>query len=256
MKVSLLIAAILVTTTFADDRLRDAQEELKSQGFFYGEVDGKDGAESSAAIRRFQIRNGLQVTGKLTDETLAALGLGKNTETKPEPAPQKPQPAQVNPPPPSDTPPAKAPRATPASDPDAPRTKPHLPPEDPSIVPPPRPLPPATNDDYGALYRGTPYATAPREVQLDVLRKAQIQLGRRGFYKAAPDGHPGPATSEAISLYQIQRRLPRTGLLDLQTLSTLGLLPGRSSDAPPLKPFYDPARRHDRSVDYDSMRRL
>ena len=37
---------------------------------------------------------------------------------------------------------------------------------------------------------------------------------------------------------------------------TLGLLPGRSPDAPPLKPFYDPARRHDRSVDYDSMRRL
>lgn len=256
MKVSLLIAAILVTTTFADDRLRDAQAELKSQGFFYGEADGKDGTESSAAIRRFQIRNGLQVTGKLTDETLAALGLGKNEEAKPEPAPRKPHPAQVNPPPPSDTPPAKAPRSTPAPDPDAPRTKPHLPPEDPSIVPPPRPLPPATNDDYGALYRGTPYATAPREVQLDVLRKAQIQLGRRGFYKAPPDGLPGPATSDAISLYQIQRRLPRTGLLDLQTLSTLGLLPGRSPDAPPLKPFYDPARRHDRSVDYDSMRRL
>ena len=76
MKVSLLIAAILVTTAFADDRLRDAQAELKSQGFFYGEVDGKDGAESSAAIRRFQIRNGLQVTGKLIGASAPAPVLG------------------------------------------------------------------------------------------------------------------------------------------------------------------------------------
>lgn len=251
MKALLFATTLLAAISFADDRLRDAQAELKSQGFFYGEADGKETAESSAAIRRFQIRNGLQVTGKMNDETLAALGLA----AKPESAPQKPQPAQVNPPPP-ETPAAKVPRATPVPDVETPRTRPHLPPEDPSIVPPPRPLPPATNDDFGALYRGTPYATAPREVQLDVLRKAQMQLGRRGFYKAPPDGLPGPATSEAISLYQVQRRLPRTGLLDLQTLSTLGLLPGRSPDAPPLKPFYDPTRRRDRSVDYDSMHRL
>ncbi len=241
-----LLALALLATAGAEDHLRDAQVELKGQGFFYGEVDGKDSAESSAAIRRFQIRNGLQVTGKLNDETLAALGLA----AKSEPAPQKPQSAQVNPPP------ASAPRTTPVPDVEPPRARPHLPPEDPSVVPPPRALPPATNDDYGTLYRGTPYATAPREVQLDVLRKAQIQLGRRGFYKAPPDGVPGPATSEAISLYQDKRRLTRTGRLDLQTLSALGLLPGRSPDAPPLKPFYDPLRHHDRSVDYDSMHRL
>lgn len=252
MKALLFATTLLAAISFADDRLRDAQAELKSQGFFYGEADGKETAESSAAIRRFQIRNGLQVTGKLNDETLAALGLA----AKPEPTPQKPQPAQVNPPPPPETPAAKVPRATPVPDVETPRTRPHLPPEDPSIVPPPRPLPPATNDDFGALYRGTPYATAPREVQLDVLRKAQMQLGRRGFYKAPADGLPGPATSEAISLYQDNRRLARTGRLDLQTLSALGLLPGRSPNAPPLKPFYDPARRRDRSVDYDSMHRL
>ncbi len=255
LRLSLLAIAMFATAN-ADDRIRDAQAELKSQGFFYGEVDGKDGAESSAAIRRFQIRNGLQVTGKLNDETLAALGLGNNTESKPEPVPQKPQPTQVNPPQAGDPTPAKVPRASPVPNVEVPRPRPQLPPDDPGIVPPPRPLPPATNDEFSALFRGTPYSTAPREVQLDVLRKVQNQLGRRGFYKAPPDGLPGPATSEAISLYQIQRRLPRTGLLDLQTLSTLGLLPGRSPDAPPLKPFYDPARRRDRSVDYDSMRRL
>ena len=249
-----LLALVLLTTADAEDHLRDVQTELKNQGFFYGETDGKEGAESTAAIRLYQIRNGLQITGKLNGETLAALGMSTKTENNP--APQKQPPAQVNPPQSADPSPQKTPRAAPAPYVEAPRTKSHFPPDDPSIVPPPRSLPPATNDDFAALYRGTPYATAPRVVQLDVLHKAQTQLARRGFYNAPADGLPSPATNEAISLYQDQRHLTRTGRLDLPTLSALGLLPGRSPDAPPLKPFYDPARRHDRSVDYDSMHRL
>ena len=243
-----IATAAISSVATVEDRLRDVQTELKTQGFFYGEADGKDTPETSAAIRRYQIRNGLQVTGKLNDETLAALGLAAK------PAAKQP-PAQVNPPPSTEQSPSKIQRG-PGPDAEVPRARPQIPPEDPSIIPPPRPLPPATNDDFSAIFRGTPYANAPREVQLDVLRKAQMQLGRRGFYTAPPNGLPGPATSEAVSLYQEKRHLTRTGRLDLQTLSALGLLPGRSPDAPPLKPFYNPARRHDRSVDYDSMHRL
>jgi peptidoglycan hydrolase-like protein with peptidoglycan-binding domain len=82
-----------------------------------------------------------------------------------------------------------------------------------------------------------------------VLRKAQELLARRRLYEAEPDGIPGPATSEALFRYQAQRQLARTGRLDLATLSDLNLLPGRGPDAPPLKPFYNPNRHRDRSVD-------
>src|SRR4030095_14196801 len=100
MKILVFATALLAATVFADDRLRDVQGELKNQGFFYGTVDGKDGPETNAAIRRYQIRNGLQVTGALNDETLAALGMGKPGE--PEPAkpvvPPKVKPSdQINP---------------------------------------------------------------------------------------------------------------------------------------------------------------
>jgi peptidoglycan hydrolase-like protein with peptidoglycan-binding domain len=104
-------------------------------------------------------------------------------------------------------------------------------------------------DDWTTFYHGTPYATAPREVQIDVLRKAQEQLARRRLYRGVADGLTGPSTNEAIFLYQEQRRLPRTGRLDLKTLAELDLLPGRGPEAPPLKPFYNPNRRRDLSVD-------
>src|SRR5262245_29084171 len=106
MKLFLFASILLAVAAVADDRLRDVQGELKSQGFFYGEVDGKPGPETAAALRRYQIRNGLQVTGTVNDETLAALGMGGKP---PEPEPAKPAPPrkaspgdQVNPPPPSD----------------------------------------------------------------------------------------------------------------------------------------------------------
>jgi len=41
------------------------QQALKDQGFYYGEINGETNANLSAAIRRYQIRNGLQVNGEL-----------------------------------------------------------------------------------------------------------------------------------------------------------------------------------------------
>lgn len=273
MKRLLFATALLAISAFADDRVRDVQAELKTQGFYYGAVDGKSGGETSAAIRRFQIRNGLKVTGDLSDETLAALGIGGAAPANPagKPAvekeePKAPAPArpgsspQLNPPPPGATKPAppkgrdilrdNEPRTgeSPESEPPRP-VRPPLEPADPSRIPPPRALPPPVTDDWSTFYHGTPYATAPREVQMSVLRKAQEQLTRRRLYRAVPDGYPGPATSEALFLYQEQRRIARTGRLDLPTLAALELLPGRGPDAPPLKPFYNPNRRRDTSVE-------
>ncbi len=268
MKHLLFATALLAMTAFADDRVRDVQAELKTQGFFYGAVDGKEGPETTAAIRRFQIRNGLKVTGTLSEDTLGALGIGGTpAPAKPEvvkPAPGK-EPTmtppkaktgeQLNPPPPGGNKPSTPPRGRDILRDDAPQNeppremRPRLQPDDPSMIPPPRSIPPPVADDWSTFYHGTPYATAPREVQMSVLRKALDQLASRRFYRAVPDGYPGPATNEALFLYQEQRRLSRTGRLDLQTLAALELLPGRGPDAPPLKPFYNPNRRRDQSVE-------
>ena len=59
----LLLPLLLAVSAFADDQLRSVQNALKTQGFFYGEVSGQASPETTAAIRRYQIRNGLEVTG-------------------------------------------------------------------------------------------------------------------------------------------------------------------------------------------------
>src|SRR5687767_10150295 len=58
----------------AENLIGQTQSELKKQGFYYGEVTGKENLDTTAAIKRFQIRNALEVTGSLNQETLEALG--------------------------------------------------------------------------------------------------------------------------------------------------------------------------------------
>src|SRR5213076_348069 len=59
----------------ADQLVESVQQALKDEGFYYGEVSGEMNANLTAAIRRYQIRNGLQITGELNDETLQSLGV-------------------------------------------------------------------------------------------------------------------------------------------------------------------------------------
>jgi peptidoglycan hydrolase-like protein with peptidoglycan-binding domain len=232
-----LLFLALATGGRADDRLRDVQTELKSLGFYYGEVNGQNSGETSAAIRRYQIRNGLEVTGTLTDETIKALGIGVAPRSR---VPQEASPpaAAAQPPPAPTTPRRTQPleesdrhflqreeskprRAEPPSDLE----------DDPSVVPAPRSLE-VPSADLPVLFADTPYATAPREIQESTLRRAQTILASRGFYREAIDGEAGPATEEAILSYQRNARLPLTGRLDLETLSMMRLLPGRSPVAP------------------------
>jgi peptidoglycan hydrolase-like protein with peptidoglycan-binding domain len=231
---------LLSCAVWADDRLRNVQAELKSLGFYYGEMDGQTNAETTAALRRYQIRNGLEVTGTLTTETLAALGMAPKKSSAP-PAASPPAPAAAENKPPvnlrrqetveeSDRnflrheetkqrpPDAVAPLAPTA--PSAPR--------DASIIDPPAPLE-APSPDFPVLFSGTPYASAPPAVQQQTLRRAQAALASRGFYRDIVDGLPGPATEEALLTYQRAARLTLTGRLDLETLSELHLLPGPAS---------------------------
>ncbi len=241
----LVLPLLLATAAFADDQLRSVQSELKTQGFFYGDANGQTSPETTAALRRYQIRNGLEVTGTLTKETLDALhGAGKS-------APQTAQP-----PAPAMSAPAKKPPVNLHKDesvddadraflereearrriaePDArisPMPAPPSVPRDPSIIRPPAPLD-APGDDFPVLFARTPYASAPRAVQQQTLLRAQRILAGRGFYRDIIDGLPGLATEEALLTYQRAARLTLTGRLDLETLSVLGLLPGRGDRRP------------------------
>src|SRR5438067_10232037 len=105
-KLTVAFCLMLVVTAGlrADDHLRQVQQALKDQGFYYGIVDGEEGSETNAAVRRYQIRNSLEVTGKLNEQTLNALKMGKAeepaaaapTEETSEPAPTAPPPVVEN----------------------------------------------------------------------------------------------------------------------------------------------------------------
>ncbi len=68
------ISFSVLASSFANDNVRAVQTKLKAEGFFFGEVDGAFSSDLSAAMTRYQIRNGLEVTGQLDDETSKALG--------------------------------------------------------------------------------------------------------------------------------------------------------------------------------------
>ncbi|HZC59890.1 MAG TPA: peptidoglycan-binding domain-containing protein, partial [Chthoniobacterales bacterium] len=58
----LLLSVSFAGSLWADDLTKALQQRLKDQGFYYGDVDGQPGDETTAAIRRYQIRYGLKVT--------------------------------------------------------------------------------------------------------------------------------------------------------------------------------------------------
>ena len=251
-----LLLLLLTAAVIADDRLRDVQTELKSQGFYYGEINGQTSPETAAAIKRYQIRNGLEVTGQLNPQTLTAIGIGEAKSVPQEAAPPAPAPKR------QPEPPAAVRRSPNVEQSDREflrreenrqepmveeknrdffrreESRPEPLEDDPAIVRPPTPIPEPTGG-FTAIFAGTPYATAPGEVQAQTIRRAQAILMNRGFYRDALDGQPGPATEEALLTYQRNQRLPLTGRLDLQTLSVLRLLPGRT----PPRPTYTEAPR-------------
>src|SRR5438477_8046362 len=95
----LVVAPCLVGPVRADQTIQSVQQALTDQGFYYGNVTGEKSAETTAAIRRYQIRNGLQVTGEINSETLRSLNVSSNsassrpvtpTSSVPQPTPSRP----------------------------------------------------------------------------------------------------------------------------------------------------------------------
>ncbi len=110
----------------ADEQVRQVQEELRKRNLYFGNVDGQNTQELSAALKRYQKRKGFAVTGSvdpmtatslhiqtttavsrtfpdmpvLKSDTASALSesqrlaLQREAEEKPEPAPTPPPPAE------------------------------------------------------------------------------------------------------------------------------------------------------------------
>lgn len=217
----------------ADPLVQSVQQALKDEGFYYGEVNGDMNANLTAAIRRYQIRNGLQVSGELNDETLRSLGIKSSGSSRPATKPASPTPSTgaVHSEPPSDGTEAASP---------APPVQPFSnAPQDQQVFP-SNPMGPASSP--GTVFAGTPFGTAPPGVQRNVIVSAQIVLARYGLYREQIDGIYGPAMELSLRAYQARTRLPVTGRLDLETLAALRLLPG------PRQQFYNPYRQRMRPL--------
>ena len=193
------------------------QQALKDQGFYYGEITGDTNANLTAAIRRYQIRNGLDVSGELNSETIRSLGINSSASgqpavrTSPSPSPG-----------PSDL---REESAGVAAVPGQPYRQ----------LYPSTPVTPAAAPD--APFAGTPYEAAPPNVQRNLVLSAQIALARRGLYRSEIDGMYRPAVEFSLRAYQARTGLPVTGRLDLQTLAALELLPRAGA------PIFNPSRR-------------
>ena len=217
----------------ADQLVESVQQALKDEGFYYGEVNGDMNANVTAAIRRYQIRNGLQVSGELNDETLRSLGIkssGSSSRATTKSA--------------SPTPGAGAmPGEPPSVDTETASPAPPVPfsnaPQDQQVFP-STPVDPAGS--AATVFADTPFQTAPPGVQRNVIVSAQIVLARYGLYREQIDGIYGPAMELSLRAYQAQTRLPVTGRLDLETLAALRLLPG------PRQQFHNPYRQRMRPM--------
>ncbi len=67
--------ALTYTQPLAPQAVQMVQQQLQQQGAYSGRIDGVWGADSEAALVRFQQDHGLQPTGQLNQATVATLGV-------------------------------------------------------------------------------------------------------------------------------------------------------------------------------------
>ena len=210
MKRSLLcFVATLCTVSLlrADQAIRSLQQTLKDRGFYYGAVTGNKSAETTAAIRRYQIRNGLKVTGDINEETLRSVN--SNAVASGSPPASKPasnQPRSVSP--------DGSARVSQGSPP-------------PSFRQPDRPA--ETNPPYSVSF----YQSAPFRMNRRMIAAAQYQLMNRGYYLGRVDGKYGRQMAFAVRAFQTSAGLSSTGRLEIETVKALGLSDTGFADSAP-----------------------
>jgi peptidoglycan hydrolase-like protein with peptidoglycan-binding domain len=205
-----ILVSALPLLALADSTVQQAQEELKEQGYYFGQINGDKNADTIAAIRRFQIRSGLQVTGELDPETLRALHATSSSSTATTTTTPQPRDIEDS----GNTTERVAPATSPSRDLQTYREQ------------------PAPAESGASVFSNTPYETAPPELQQRVILGAQTLLRRRGFYKGESDGVFGPNLEFSLRAFQSRLGIPPNGRLDMDTLAALGLLPGQNGRTP------------------------
>lgn len=188
MKALVRLFVLLVfasSVALADDAILAAQKKLQKLGYYSGTADGQYGSQTAAAIRRYQVAENLKVTGDLTPQTLKSLGI---SAPAPKPVPAKPAPA------PSSTKPA------------------------PAAAPVPQYV--AIAD----IFKGGPYITAPTEVQIATVRRAQKNLKTLGYYAGPIDGQVTSNLAGSLKAWQKSAGFRQTGRFDESTLKGLDLM--------------------------------
>jgi peptidoglycan hydrolase-like protein with peptidoglycan-binding domain len=193
----LVVTLCTVSLVRSDEAVRSLQQILKDRGFYYGVVTGDKSAETTAAIRRYQIRNGLKVTGEINEETLRSVNSNAvASASQPASKPATVQPNNVRP-----DARARLSQSSPS----------------PSFRQPDRPV--ETSPPYSASF----YQSAPLRVnRRTMIAGAQYQLMSRGYYRGRVDGKYGSRTAFAVRAFQLSAGLPPTGRLDIATVNALG----------------------------------
>ncbi len=208
-----------------DAQIQEIQETLQSEGYYFGPIDGNLGDQTTEALRRYQIRNGLSVTGQVDAETRSKI-LGASTPNAGS------DDYLINPP---GTPtPSRA--STFQQDQDFLQNNPaqgSTTTTNPVITVPPPPAPgltqaPTQNSPVTRSSQPTTTArTAPAAPRgNNSVREAQRVLRQLGYYQGSVDGLAGPQTQSAIYQFQRDSNLATTGRLDNSTLASLGLVGG------------------------------
>jgi peptidoglycan hydrolase-like protein with peptidoglycan-binding domain len=193
----LVVALCVVGSVRADQTIQSVQQALTDQGFYYGNATGEKSAETTAAIRRYQIRNGLQVNGEINSETLRSLNVSSNSAS---------------------TPPITS--TTRVTQPTASRPDYNS-----------RPALDSSRRSFGEsgrrvenqVFVGTPSGSTPPEMHVRMVAEVQRQLGSHGYYRGWIDGRYGDDTALAVRTFQSRSGISPTGQLDIRTLEALGL---------------------------------
>ncbi len=72
---AVLISLAILAAAHAADTTRSVQEELRRRNVYFGDINGRETPELSAAVTRYQKRKGFGPTGELDRDTLRSLGL-------------------------------------------------------------------------------------------------------------------------------------------------------------------------------------
>ena len=197
--VYLFVVLCVASSMHADQTIQSVQQTLKDQGFYYGNVTGEKSAETTAAIRRYQIRNGLQVTGDINPETLQSLNMSSSSVSSAQPAGKS--------------------AATQSA---------KVLPDNSSRLGQYSPPPPSNQPDrrleMNSNFNGGSYSSAQRRFSTRAaVAEVQRQLIAYGYYRGRIDGRYGRRTAVAVSAFQTASGLPSTGRLDMSTIDLLGL---------------------------------